>query len=511
MSSKIYTIIAHEYITKIKSIGFILGTILGPFLMVAVIAIPIVAAVLSKGSTDRKIAILDKTELNIGQELVAKDTSKYFLSTEQETALQEKILKDGLDGYCLIPSDIIEKGEATIYTKGGGGLGMMESLHGYLRPIVMHKRLDLAGVDTSVVRLVQMGISIQSQKITEKGTKKDYTEAMAGIGYFFGLVIYMLMFIYGGFVSRGVIEEKANRIVEVIASSAKPFEIMMGKVLGIGFVGLTQIVAWIVLSAAVLLAAGPIFATFIDDPNELAKGMQAPGQQMNIPGMKDAIIKLDDTNTYLFDGNKAKFTALPQEVEEGDMLYIKSSARGNNGKFKIENIKENVVILKGAPFKDTEQTFASIGAPPSLDLPTLSPWIIIAFVFYFLAGYFIYATLFAAVGSAVDQESDAAQLQIPITLPIIIPILFITVIISNPDGTLAVIMSLIPFFSPILMIVRITATEVPLWQIILSIALMTGTFLASIWLAAKIYRVGILMYGKKPTFKDLYKWTKLAK
>lgn len=141
---------------------------------------------------------------------------------------------------------------------------------------------------------------------------------------------------------------------------------------------------------------------------------------------------------------------------------------------------------------------------------SISPWIIIGFVFYFLAGYFIYSTLFAAVGSAVDQEQDAGQLTMPVTIPIIIPILFVQSIMSNPDGTLAVVLSLIPFFSPILMIVRIAATEVPLWQIASSIILLIGTFFGALWVASRIYRTGILMYGKKPSFKDIFKWIRLS-
>ncbi|MFA7625432.1 MAG: ABC transporter permease, partial [Candidatus Kapaibacterium sp.] len=140
---------------------------------------------------------------------------------------------------------------------------------------------------------------------------------------------------------------------------------------------------------------------------------------------------------------------------------------------------------------------------------SISPWIIVAFLFYFLAGYFIYSSLFAAVGSAVDQEQDASQLTMPVALPIIIPIIFIPNVMNNPDGTISTVLSLIPFFSPILMVSRIAAGDVPLWQILLSIVLLAGTFVLCLWFAAKIYRVGILMYGKKPTFKDIIKWFNL--
>jgi len=274
---------------------------------------------------------------------------------------------------------------------------------------------------------------IKTYRLTEKGEQKDFTEIYAALGYFLGFVIYFLMFMYGSFVSRGVIEEKANRIVEVIASSAKPFEIMMGKVIGIGLVGLTQIAVWIAIAFVGVVLAGTFFSGSIS-PEQIAQMQQQPF-----------------ANT-------------------GGMMHI-----------------------------------------AGMEIPTISPWLIIGFIYYFLAGYFIFATLFAAVGSAVDQEQDAAQLQTPITLPIIIPILLIFNVISDPDGTLAIVLSLIPFFTPILMTVRIAATQVPLWQIITSVVLTIATFYGCLIVASRIYRVGILMYGKKPTFKDLLKWFKNAK
>jgi len=148
--------------------------------------------------------------------------------------------------------------------------------------------------------------------------------------------------------------------------------------------------------------------------------------------------------------------------------------------------------------------------PGGFEMPDIPPMLYIGFVIYFLAGYFIYSTLFAAIGSAVDQESDAAQLQGPIMLPIILPIFFIGAIINNPEGTLAVILSLIPFFAPILMTVRLAATDVPMWQILTSFVLMIATFLGCVWVASRIYRVGILMYGKKPNFKEIFKWIKIS-
>ncbi|MCX8054247.1 MAG: ABC transporter permease [Ignavibacteria bacterium] len=435
MNNKINTIISHEYSTRIKSKGFIIGTILGPLFIILLIVIPGLVAYLSADSTSKKIAIVDKTHFGIGQKLVSLDTSKYYLSDKSEDELRRQVLGGESDGFVVVDDNVINSGEALVFTSGGGGIGFITSLESNLGDIIKQKQLKDAGATDDILKLIDKPFKIKTLKVTERGEQKDYTEIYAGIGYFLGFVIYFLMFAYGSLVSRGVIEEKANRIIEVIASSAKPFEIMMGKVIGIGLVGLTQVAVWILLGFAAITIAGTIFS-----------GSVSPEQ----------IAQLQNQAT------------MPHST--GTMLNI-----------------------------------------AGLEIPTISPWLIIGFIYYFLIGYFIYATLFAAIGSAVDQEQDAAQLQTPVTLPIIIPILLIFNVVSNPDGTLAVILSLIPFFTPILMTVRIAATQVPLWQILASIILTLGTFFLCLKMAARIYRVGILMYGKKPTFKDLFKWMRIAK
>lgn len=429
-SSKIWTIIQHEYTQKVKSKSFLLSTFLLPLGFVAVMAVYIFIIFISKDDTDKKLAILDQAG-GIAEQVVAKDEAKFYKTIKSEEELRQQILSGDIDGFVLIPPNIIEKGEVLVYTSGGGGIGMVNSLESALSGILRKERVLSSGANQELVELIEKGVDIQTKKVTEEGDKKDFTEAMSFIGYFFGFIIYGLMFIYGAMVMRGVIEEKANRIVEVIASSAKPFDIMFGKVVGIGAVGLTQVLIWIILGALLLFGGGAIFAQFADP----------------------------------------------------DTIKTTAETMANNPAVNAQG-------TNGLPF----------------DIPEISPLLIIGFVFYFLAGYFIYSTLFAAVGSAVDQEQDAQQLQLPVTLPIIIPILFIFNVMSNPDGTLAVVLSLIPLFTPILMIVRIAATDVPWWQLGLSVVLLIGTFYGVLLLAAKIYRVGILMYGKKPTFKDLSKW-----
>lgn len=429
-TSKIWTIISHEYLTKVKSKGFIIGTLLAPLGIVLLYGIMIIVSVTSMDKTAMKIAILDYSG-GIGKQLVTTDTSKFYLATKSEAELKNDLLQEKVDSYLIFPSDFMTKAEATVYTRGGGGLGFTNLIEKNTKDIVMNKKLKEINADSSVINLVEKGVLINTKKVTEEGTKEDYSQIFAFLGYFLGFVIYGLMFTYGAFVMRGVIEEKANRIVEVLASSAKPFEIMFGKVVGIGAVGLTQVLFWLILSSLLMMIGGGVASHFMEPHNM---------SQMSQPGAPN----------------------------QNEMLQM------------LQNIH-------------------------------ISPWIIIAFLYYFIAGYFIYSCLFAAVGSAVDQEQDAAQLQIPIMIPIIIPILFISNVMANPNGTLSTILSLIPFFTPILMIARIAAGQVPFWQIALSIVLTIGTFLGALWVAAKIYRVGILMYGKKPTFKDIIKWFSLAK
>jgi len=428
--SKIWTIIKHEFRTKVKSKGFIISTLLGPIILIGFFAITIFVTAITSEDTSKKISILDRTDKNFAEKLVESNNELFEIAKTDDTdELQQQILEAKIDGYIDIPRDFLETGEATVYSSGGGGFGYSVKIEKNLDYLLRKERLINYGVDSSVIKLIENGAVIVTRKITEKGTEKDYTQAFAGIGYILGFFIYMMMLMYGQFVSRGVIEEKANRIIEVIASSVKPFEIMLGKVLGIGALGLTQVLFWIVMGLALMAAAGPIIGMFQPDPETLKQGIAAASGQSNLP----------------------------------------------------------------------------------IDLPSIPIGLIVGFVFYFLIGYFMYSTIFAAIGSAVDQESDAAQLQSPIIFAIITPMLFMPAITSNPDSTLAVVLSLIPLFSPILMTVRIAATSVPAWQIIASVILTVGTFFGLLWIASKIYRVGILMYGKKPKLKDLIKWIRLAK
>lgn len=426
---KIRVIIQHEYLTRIRSKWFIISTILGPLGFVAMVAIPAIITATLGDSTEGKVVVFDRTG-SVAATVVAADTSRFEMAgsrTEQE--VEADVLAETYVAYVVIPENVLSGSPLQLFSRGGTGFTFSQDIASAFEPVVTRKRLTLMGADTSVIDIVERGLSVTAMKVTEQGTtEKDASEASAAIGYGAGFVIYFLIFIYGSMVLRGVVEEKANRIVEVMASSVTPFELLMGKVVGIGLVGLSQVLAWLVLGSGVFLAAGP-----------LLEGAMASGSDMQV----------------------------------GTPVGAQVSPQASDLPFAIPDI--------------------SIGA-------------LLLFVFFFLAGYFIYATLFAAVGSAVDQEADAQQLTMPITLPVILTIMFIGSVVAAPNSALSVGLSLFPLFAPIIMVVRIAATDVPWWQIGLSMILVSATFVGTIWLASRVYRIGILSYGKKPTLKEIASW-----
>ncbi len=440
-SSKIWTIIKHEYFLKVKSKAFIIGTILGPILMLLIVAVPATVAFLSEGTTARKVAIKDHTG-RFADEIIKTDPEIFLKTDLSEEQLKAEVKTGNFDSYVIIPGDFMESGSATLFSMGGGGLGFRKTIENSLDHIYrseLYKDAVAQGKDTVMLKRYLQAVNIESYDVSTAVTQEDTSELIAIIGYFLGLAIYAMMLMYGAQVLRGVVEEKANRIVEVIASSAKPFEIMFGKVIGIGAVGLTQVLVWGIAFIGLLMAGGTILEMIMGVPDTINQSMP--------PDMLTGVT--------------------PEQMK----------------------------ILS---------TFEALKS-------TLSLWHAAGFLFYFLAGYFIYSSLFAAIGSAVDQEQDAQQLQGPIMIPLILPILIIFNVLQNPEGILATVLSLIPFFTPILMTVRMIATDVPIWQLALSVVLLILTFFGTLWVAAKIYRVGILMYGKKPNFKDLIKWIRLAK
>jgi ABC-2 type transport system permease protein len=425
--NKIGVIISHEYRTRVRAKWFIVSTLLAPLGLALLIAVPVIAAILAGDGTEGKIALVDRTGL-IASTVVASDTARFELAgSRTEQNLAAAVQDESIQAYVVIPDNVLDSGTVTMYSRGGSGIAFSSSIESALEPVITRARLTQRGTDTSVISLVEQGVRVIGLKQTDEGVKADASEASAMIGYISGFVIYMLIFLYGSMVMRGVVEEKANRIIEVIASSARPFEIMMGKVVGIGLVGLTQLTAWFVLGSIVTSVAGIALSSSMPAPDPANPMMQGGG-------------------------------------------------------------------------------LSAVLAQEGIALPEIQIVSILMFIFNFFAGYFLYASLFAAVGSAVDQEADANSLTFPITLPIGITMLFIGNVIAAPNGTLATVLSMIPLFSPILMTVRVAATDVPWWQLLGSMALSVGGFFGAIWLASRIYRIGILSYGKKPSFKEIARW-----
>ena len=429
-NNKIWTIVKHEYLNKVRSKGFIISTVLTPLGLVLLLLVPAAIAYFTMTSTSGKeiIFINDKSNLVVS-DLMKIDDSKYSKTTDSEQELKEKILAGEITAAVIFTENCVEDGRAKILVSEGLGLASIDRIRSDVNNVVKDLRLNAAGIEYETIKLVNSSVSFETVKVTSKGAVKDDSEIMSILSYVLAFVMYMLMFLYGSQVLMGVIEEKTNRIVEVLASSVSPFQIMFGKVVGIGAVGLTQVLLWILLGGGLMLIIGLV-----------AAGVISP-----------------DLMTETVNANP---TANP----------------------------EMMAMLQ------------------SFEMPNISIWYIVGFIFYFLTGYFIFATLFAAAGATVDQMQDANSMTAPLSMLIIIPILLIPSITLNPEGTLAIVTSLFPFFAPILMMSRITAITVPTWQIILSILLQLGTFLLCLKFAAKIYRIGMLRYGKKASFKEIINW-----
>lgn len=436
--SKITVIIRHEYLKRIKAKWFLVSTLLAPFGLVLLVLVPVLAALLSGEGQEGKVVFVDATD-SLAQQIVAIDTAKYALAgTRTIETLEQELREEAIQAYVVIPSSILEKPEVRMLSRGGSGIAFEGSVQSDIEPVVVRARLLKQGADTSVVDLVDAGVRINSLKVTEKGIEADASEASAAVGYVAGFLIYMLIFLYGSMVMRGVVEEKANRIIEVLASSVKPFELMMGKVVGIGLVGLTQLTIWAVLGIGMFFVLGVVVGNMVTpDAVATAQQMTAAGGAMRSQGLTEVL------------------------------------------------------------------------AQQGIALPSISIVTIAMFIFDFFAGYFLYASLFAAVGSAVDQEADAQSLTFPITMPIVLTMMFIGNVVAAPNGTFATVMSMIPLFSPILMTVRVAATDVPAWQLAVTVLASIGAFFGAVWLASRIYRIGILSYGKKPKLKEIVRWITL--
>ena len=434
MKSPILLIIQREFITRVRKKTFLLMTLLAPLLLAAVMIVPGLLA--SMPEDDKSIIVLDEPSILVPEEGTSQFSLEYLNPNEFDLETGKIFLRESdKDALLYIPSgngwdpDFI-KNNILLFGKEDIGIDLQRFVERQLEEKINQQKLIRQGVDPEVVAQTKTKVTIKSFTMGEEGNEEtSATPLKMGLGYIAGILIYFFIFFYAVQVMRGVIEEKTSRIVEVIISSVRPRQLMMGKILGIGLVGVVQFLIWVILSGTIYA----VVSTFIY-PEIFAQ--QVPAD----PGAPD-ISTVDQTNL-----------------------------------FSMLNSINFPVVLSG-------------------------------FVFYFFGGYFLYSALFAALGSAIDQEADSQQFMLPVTAPMIIAITTAMNVIQDPNGPLAFWMSMIPLTSPISMMIRLPF-GVPIWQIALSALILVGTFFGVVALAGKIYRVGILMYGKKVTWKELYKWLK---
>ena len=415
--NKTLLIIKREFLVRIKKKSFIIMTILAPLLMAGLIIVPVLLT--DQDQQNRLIAIND-TNLDYANEIKDSENIHFTIISEDEVMdFKNNIANSPF--YALLE---INESQFTLFSSQQIGLNLRRYIENQLEKIIEREKLRVAGIDINIIEESKTKIKINTKIIdNEGGTKSSSTEASIGIGFITGILIYMFIFMYGTMVMRGVIEEKTNRIVEIIISSVKPFQLMMGKIIGVALVGLTQFILWILLTI--------IISTF------------------------------------------------------AEILFIDTNELTNN----IGSVNESVIL---------EELIKLTGG---INLVT----VFFSFIFYFLSGYLMYSALFAAVGSAVDAESDTQQFMLPITIPLILAFILIQPVMDNPDGALAFWLSIIPLTSPIIMMARLPF-GVESWELIISMILLVCGFIFTTFIAAKIYRTGILMYGKKISYKELWKW-----
>jgi len=417
---KLKAIIKREYLTRVRSKGFIIGTILSPLLMSSFILVPYFVG-RSAGPDKYRIAVLDQNgddrlfeSLESALATTRPRQPRYELLREtinsqeeleaRQRALSQSAAEKQLDGYLILPREALRRDEIKFYAKNTGGFSNRARLKDAINKAVSERRIAQEGLDAERIRELTRGVELTV--VNERG-ESDRGRVM--LAFILVMLIYLTVLVYGVTVMRGVMEEKQSRIIEVLLASVRPFDLMLGKVIGIGLVGLTQYVVWAVFGVALsALSAGAAIAV-----------------------------------------------------------------SGSN-------------------------------------LPKISVSLMILFIVYYLLGYFLYATLYAMVGAMVSNEDDGQQVQWPISMTFAASFVVSTLAMENPNSVAVTVLSLIPFFGPSLMFLRIALGSAPAWQVAASIGLLVVTIIAVIWIAAKIYRVGVLMYGKRPTLPELVRWLKYS-
>jgi ABC-2 type transport system permease protein len=422
----IFLVIQREYLVRVKKKSFLIMTILGPLLFAGFYAAIIWIAV---GSVDKKmIQVVDESHLF---------TNHFNYLESSIDSAKINFPNSSANALVYIPNDVIQKPKGVkIYAAKNVSMDLKSDIEKTIEREIESIKLSKAGITHKVLEDSRVNVQSETISLSDDGEKTSSSGAATAIGMVCGFLIYLSVLIYGTQVMRGITEEKTSRIVEVIISSVKPYQLMMGKIIGVALVGLTQFTLWILLTIGITSATSGIMSS-----------------------------RMNTITTTM---------ATQQGV---DAEKITQATAASNPMVEV------------------------LGAVNSLNLPL----IIGCFLFYFIGGYLLYSALFGAVGAAVDNDADTQQFMMPITMPIIFSFIFAQFVIRDPDGSMAFWTSMIPFTSPVVMMVRIPF-GVPAWEIVLSMALLIVGFVTTIWIASKIYRVGILMYGKKVTYKELAKW-----
>ena len=430
-------IIKREYLTKVRNKSFIIMTFVSPLIMIALIAVVAYLSQLNK-DTERRISILDETG-QIASVFEKTDNTEYEVLNTVDLETAKKIIDEG-DQFGLLyikkSGDSLKLVEdVQFFSDESTSLSIISGLERKIEKRLSDLKLQQDGVDLEKIQAAKTDINIAQETFTGERTSKLDNILKLAFGGAAGYLLFMFIIIYGNMIMRSVIEEKTSRIIEVIISSVKPLQLMMGKILGTSLAGITQFTIWILLGGVAFFIITAIFGISMADINTPQQEMMQ--QAMQDPGMSN-------------------------EIE----LAINSF----------------------------------------FNLPILN--LIIAFLLFFIGGYLLYSSLYAAIGAAVDNETDTQQFMMPIIMPLILAVYVgVFTVIDDPHGTVSTVFSFIPLTSPVVMLMRIPF-GVPIWQQAVSFGLLVVTFMLTVWFAAKIYRVGILMYGKKPSYKELYKWLK---
>jgi ABC-2 type transport system permease protein len=427
--NKSWILFKREFLSRVKTKGFIIGTLVFPVFVLLLMFLPGLFMQMGTEGT-RKIAVIDFTgrlaaPMKESAAAIEKDASgKSMYTLEADTAdartlesvkqaLNRRILGGGLDAYLVLSPDILDSNRYEMYARNVSNFQMNRTIDDLVTGVVTRIRLSESGLNPETINRLNRRVGAKTFKVAETGAKEESGELAFIISYAMAFMIYMVLIFYGSYVMRGVIEDKSSRVIEVLLSSARPHQIMTGKILGIGAAGLVQMGVW---TLCLLFAS-----------------------------------------TY------------------GLMM-----------------VKQFAPAAQGVP------------------IPSVPVWTLLAFVLFFLIGYFMYSSVYAAMGSVGNAESEMQNLQWWALAPIMMSFFLMFAIGKNPEGTLAVVLSLIPLFSPILMMYRISVQAAPLIQVLLCFALCLASIVGMVWLSGRIFRIGILMYGKRPTLPEVLKWIRYS-